>query len=231
MNKTLYKKVILSMIFTGMAASNVVPLHTLASTQTMPQQQKSLENNSFDSGNVKNEVQKMIESILIIDSYAETIHNQSYTELSKISSINRDLEANMSKHQKNATKNAYYWLFTLKPIIKDTSRNTLAYNDTFQASYNQLLTAIDQKDTEKLKNELEKLYNSILKNRQAVDGLLEKLKTFRDKMAEDTRDFKEDSNELTSIVASKNAGIPLLQQRIENFNNTIKENQDKRSGY
>ncbi|PEQ60944.1 HBL/NHE enterotoxin family protein [Bacillus cereus] len=231
MNKTLYKKVILSMIFTGMAASNVVPLHTLASTQTMPQQQKSLENNSFDSGNVKNELQKMIESMLIIDLYAVTIRNQSYTDLSKISSINRDLEANMSKHQENAKKNADYWLFTLKPIINDTSRNTLAYNDTFQASYNQLLTAIDQKDTEKFKNELEKLYNSILKNSQEVDGLLEKLKTFRDKMAEDTRDFKENSNKMTSIVASKNAGIPLLQQQIENFNNTIKENQDKRGGY
>ncbi|PHE52965.1 enterotoxin, partial [Bacillus toyonensis] len=43
--------------------------------------------------------------------------------------------------------------------------------------------------------------------------------------------FKDDSNQLKSILESTNAGIPLLQQQIDNFNNIIKENNDKRGGY
>lgn len=75
------------------------------------------------------------------------------------------------------------------------------------------------------------MYNSILYNSQKLDVLLEKLKNFQGEIAENTRNFKEDFNQLENILESTNAGIPLLQQRIENCNNTIKENYDKRGGY
>lgn len=75
------------------------------------------------------------------------------------------------------------------------------------------------------------MYNTILYNSQKLDVLLEKLKNFQDEIAENTRNFKEDFNQLENILESTNAGIPLLQQRIENCNNTIKENYDKRGGY
>ncbi|MGG2066039.1 HBL/NHE enterotoxin family protein [Bacillus sp. S14(2024)] len=235
MNKKLYKKIILSTLITGMAASNVVPLHTFAAEQTVQrsisQQQESNKNYSLGPDEFKEVMEKMGASILTMDSYAQTIRNQQQTDLSKISSINSNLQANMIKHQKDAQTNATYWLDDLKPHIMKTNQNSVSYNDTFQASYNQLLTALDQKDTGKFKNELEKLYNSILKNSQEVDGLLEKLKTFRNKMAEDTRSFKEDANQLKSILESTNAGIPLLQQQINNCNNTIKQNYDRRGGY
>ncbi|MEN1939238.1 HBL/NHE enterotoxin family protein [Paenibacillus sp. 102] len=235
MNKKLYKKVILSTIITGMAASNVIPLHTFAAEQTVQNSvsQQQEDSKSYDLGpdKYKEVMEKMGASILTMDSYAQTIRNQEQTDLSKISSINGDLRANMIKHQKDVKTNATYWLDDLKSHIMKTNQNSVSYNDTFQASYNQLLAALDQKDTGKFKSELEKLYNSILKNSQEVDGLLEKLKTFRNKMAEDTRSFKEDSNQLQSILASTNDSIPLLQQQINNFNNIIKENNDKRGGY
>ncbi|WP_404457081.1 MULTISPECIES: HBL/NHE enterotoxin family protein [unclassified Bacillus (in: firmicutes)] len=235
MNKKMYKKVILSTIITGMAASNVIPLHTFAAEQTVKnsvsQQQEDSKSYSLGPDKYKEVMEKMGASILTIDSYALTIINQQLTDLSKISSINRDLQANMIQHQNDAQTNAIYWFDDLKPHMMKTNQNIVSYNDTFQASYNQLLAALDQKDTMTFKNELENLYNNILKDSQEVDGLLEKLKTFRNKMAEDTRSFKADSNQLISILESTNAGIPLLQQQINNYNNTIKENYDKRGGY
>lgn len=234
-NEKLYKKVILSTIITGMAASNVIPLHTFAAEQTVQnsvsQQQEDSKSYSLGPDKYKEVMEKMGASILTIDSYALTIINQQRTDLSKISSINGDLQANMIQHQNDAQTNAIYWFDDLKPHMMKTNQNIVSYNDTFQASYNQLLAALDQKDTVTFKNELEKLYNNILKDSQEVDGLLEKLKTFRNKMAEDTRSFKADSDQLISILESTNAGIPLLQQQINNYNNIIKENYDKRGGY
>ncbi|MGG1790059.1 HBL/NHE enterotoxin family protein [Bacillus mycoides] len=235
MNKKLYQKVILSTIITGMAASNVIPLHTFAAEQIVQNSdsQQQEDSKSYDLGpdKYKEVMEKMGASILTMDSYALTIINQQLTDLSKISSINGDLQANMVQHQNDAQTNAIYWFDDLKPHMMKTIQNSVGYNDTFQASYNQLLAAIDQKDTVKLKNELEKLHNSILKNSQEVDGLLENLKTFRNKMAEDTSSFKDDSDQLKSILENTNAGIPHLQQQITNYNNTIKENYDKRGGY
>ncbi|PED17056.1 HBL/NHE enterotoxin family protein [Bacillus toyonensis] len=235
MNKKLYKKIILSTIIIGMAASNVIPLHTFAAEQTvqnsMSRQQEDIKSYSLGPDKYKEVMEKMGASILTMDSYAQTIRNQEQTDLSKISSINGNLQENMIQHQKDAQRNATYWLDNLKPDVMKTNQNSVSYNDTFQASYDQLLVALDQKDTVVFKNELEKLYNSILKNSQEVNGLLEKLKTFRNTMAEDTRSFKDDSNQLKSILESTNAGIPLLQQQIDNFNNIIKENNDKRGGY
>ncbi|PGT15817.1 non-hemolytic enterotoxin subunit C [Bacillus cereus] len=231
MNKNLYKKIILSTIITGMAASNVIPLHTLAAEQTVSQQQEEIKSYSLGPDNYKEVMEKMGASILTMDSYAQTIFQQQQTDLSKISSINGDLRANMIKHQWDAKANAGFWSGDLKPHIMRANQNIVSYNDTFQASYNLLLTALDQKDTGKLKYELEKLYNSILKNSQELDILLENLKKFQSEMTENTRNFKEDFNRLEIILESTNAGIPVLKQQIDYCNNTIKENYDKRGGY
>ncbi|WP_144507345.1 HBL/NHE enterotoxin family protein [Bacillus mycoides] len=234
MNKKLYKKVILSTIITGMAASNVIPLHTFAAEQAVQNSvsQQQEDSKSYDLGpdKYKEVMEKMGANILTMDSYAQTIRNQQQTDLSKISSINGDFKANMIKHQKDAQTNATYWLDNLKPDIMKTIQNSVSYNDTFQASYDQLLAAIDKKDIVTFKFRMVRLYRSILENSEEVDGLLEKLKTFRNKMAEDTSSFKADSDQLKSILESTNAGIPLLQQQIDNFNNIIKENYDKRGG-
>lgn len=124
-------------------------------------------------------------------------------------------------------KNATYWLENLKPRIMNTNQNIVDYNDTFQTHYSILLAAIDQKDTEKLKTELEKLYQSILTNKSEVNELLEQLKTFRNKMTADTQNFKQDTNQLTTILASTTAGIPYLEQRINGYNESIKKSNDQ----
>ncbi len=139
-----------------------------------------------------------------MDSYAKLIQNQQETDLSKISSINSEFKGNMIQHQRDAKINAAYWLNNMKPQIMKTDQNIINYNNTFQSYYNDMLIAIDQKDSGKLKADLEKLYADIVKNQNEVDGLLGNLKAFRDRMAKDTNSFKEDTNQLTSILASTN---------------------------
>ncbi|PEP03075.1 enterotoxin [Bacillus toyonensis] len=219
-----------------MAVSNVIPLHTFAAEQTVQnsvsQQQEGIESYSLGPDKYKEVMEKMAANILTMDSYAQTIRNQQQTDLSNISSINGDLQANMIQHQKDAKTNATYWIDSLKPHMMKTIQNSVSYNDTFQASYDQLLAALDEKDSvlfkANFKFRLVRLYRSILENSEEVDKLLERLKTFRDTMAEDTSSFKGDSNQLMSILESKNSGISLLQQQINNYNNIIEKHSRKR---
>ncbi|PGD48355.1 enterotoxin, partial [Bacillus toyonensis] len=83
------------------------------------------------------------------------------------------LQANMIQHQKDAKTNATYWIDSLKPHMMKTIQNSVSYNDTFQASYDQLLAALDEKDSvlfkANFKFRLERLYRSILENSEEVD--------------------------------------------------------------
>lgn len=211
----------------GVATSNVLPLHPLAAGLEEQQlQQKSAENYSLGPAGFKDVMAQTTTSVFAMDSYAKLIRNQQETDLNKISSINDNLRLNMIQHQKDAKINATYWLEKMRPQIMKTDQNIIDFNDVFQAHYNSLLGAIDQKDNGKLKEGLEELYASILKNEKEVNVLLGDLKTFRNRMEKDTKSFKNDSNQLNSILASTNAGIPVLQQQINTYNDLIKKSND-----
>ncbi|WJE50704.1 HBL/NHE enterotoxin family protein [Bacillus cereus] len=223
MNKRFYKKIMLSMMVLGVTTSNIIPHHTFAAEQTVQENNKQY---SLGPEGFQDVMAQSLSSVLVMDSYAKTLRNQLETDLSSISSLNSGLRENMIKHQKDAQANAAYWLNTIKPKIMKTNQNVVNYNDAFQTQYSILLAAIDQRDTGKLKAGLEKLYQSILINKSEVDELLNQLKTFRSKMEDDTKSFKEDSNELTNALASTSVGIPYLQQQINNYNESIKKSND-----
>lgn len=212
----------------GVGMSNVLPMKPLAVgfEGGHQLQQKSAENYSLGPAGFKDVMAQTTTSVFVMDSYAKLIRNQQETDLNKISSINNNLRLNMIQHQKDAKINAAYWLEKMRPKIIKTNQNVIDYNDVFQAYYNNLLGAIDQKDSMKLKAGLEELYSSILKNEKEVDVLLGELKTFRNRMEKDTISFKSDSKQLNSILASTNAGIPVLQQQINTYNDLIKKSND-----
>ncbi|KEK24090.1 non-hemolytic enterotoxin subunit C [Bacillus gaemokensis] len=228
MKKSMYKKIILSIMIAGVTTGNLLPLQPYAAEQKekIHSLQESNKNYSLGPAGFQDAMVQTTSSIFAMDSYAKTIRNQQETDLSRISLINSNLRENMVKHQKDAKVNASYWLDEMKPQILKTDQNIVEFNDIFQAYYSNLLAAIDQKDSGKLKSDLEKLYNIILNNQNEVDRLLGNLKTFRNRMVEDTKSFKDDSNQLTSILASTNAGIPLLQQQINTYNDSIKKSND-----
>ncbi|WP_426951781.1 HBL/NHE enterotoxin family protein [Bacillus mycoides] len=226
MEKRFYKKCLLAIMIAGVATSNVLPLHPFAAEQNVKTLQESAKNYSLGPAGFQDVMAQTTSSIFAMDSYAKLIQNQQETDLSKISSINGNLRGNMIQHQKDAKINAAYWLNNMKPQIMKTDQNIIDYNNTFQAYYSDMLLAIDQKDSVKLKANLEKLYADILKNQNEVDVLLGNLKAFRDRMAKDTNSFKEDTNQLTAILASTNAGIPALEQQINTYNDSIKKSND-----
>lgn len=228
MNKWFNKKIMLSMMIVGIVANNIVPLHLYAEQQSKIHSsvQKSNKSNSLGPAGFKGVMEKKTTNVLVLDSYAKTILNQQEADLSKISSINSNLQESMIKHQKDAKVNASFWLNEMKPQILKTDQNIVEFNETFQSYYSSLIAAVDQKDKEKMKSDLEKLYSSILSNKSEADKLLETLKAFRSSMATDTKSFKDDSNQLTAILASTDAEIPLLQQQMNTYNASIKKNKD-----
>ncbi|MED1409878.1 MULTISPECIES: HBL/NHE enterotoxin family protein [Bacillus] len=226
MRNNFYKKCLLTIMIAGVATSNAVPLHPLAAEQNVKTLQENAENYSLGPAGFQDVMAQTTSSIFAMDSYAKLIQNEQETDLSKISSINGELRGNMIQHQKDAKINAAYWLNEMKPQIMKTDQNIIDFNNTFQTYYNRLLSAIDQKDSVKLKADLEKLYADILKNQNEVDVLLGNLKAYRDRMTKDTNSFKEDSNQLTAILASTNAGIPALEQQINTYNDSIKKSND-----
>ncbi|PGB02019.1 HBL/NHE enterotoxin family protein, partial [Bacillus toyonensis] len=95
-----------------------------------------------------------------------------------------------------------------------TNQNIINYNTKFQNYYDTLVAAVDAKDKATLTKGLTRLSSSINENKAQVDQLVEDLKKFRNKMTSDTQNFKGDANQITSILASQDAGIPLLQNQI-----------------
>jgi non-hemolytic enterotoxin B/C len=83
------------------------------------------------------------------------------------------------------------------------------------------VAAVDAKDKATLTKGLTRLSSSINENKAQVDQLVEDLKKFRNKMTSDTQNFKGDANQITSILASQDAGIPLLQNQITTYNEAI----------
>ncbi len=122
----------------------------------------------------------------------------------------------MIQHQDTARGNAKQWLDVLKPQLISTNQNIINYNTKFQNYYDTLVAAVDAKDKATLTKGLTRLSSSINENKAQVDQLVEDLKKFRNKMTSDTQNFKGDANQITSILASQDAGIPLLQK--SNYN-------------
>lgn len=60
-----------------------------------------------------------------------------------------------------------------------------------------------------------------MENKQAVDKLIVDLKKFREKLESDTKNLKAHTNEITTILASQETGIPLLKNQIETYYDAI----------
>ncbi|CJA44550.1 Enterotoxin 40 kDa subunit [Streptococcus pneumoniae] len=158
---------------------------------------------------------------LVMDLYALTIIKQGNVNFGNVSSVDAALKGKVIQHQDTARGNAKQWLDVLKPQLISTNQNIINYNTKFQNYYDTLVAAVDAKDKATLTKGLTRLSSSINENKAQVDQLVEDLKKFRNKMTSDTQNFKGDANQITSILASQDAGIPLLQNKITTYNEAI----------
>lgn len=230
MNQKVYKKIVLSILIAGLTTSSVTSFHTYAAEQSAQtislQKQEIYIEYSLGPEKFQEVMDTVATSLVIMNSYSQTILEQKEVDFKGVNSLNHDLKTNIHTHQKDAWLNATYWLNEMKPNITQVNQDIVNYSITFQEYYARLLLAINQNDTSTLKTELEKLYNSILVNKKKNDQLLSELISFRDKMSVDTQNFKLDVDAVTSILASFDHGIPLLQQQITQYNDVIKKQKD-----
>ncbi|MGX4670523.1 non-hemolytic enterotoxin subunit C [Cerasibacillus sp. JNUCC 74] len=217
MRKEWLKKMILSLIAVGIITSHIAPQQTFADVSIQQEDEYD-----FGPGKLADELTILTSNAYILNSHAMKMFAQNVPDLKNIALIDRELKDKLYSDQVNSKMNGREWLVNIKPLLTTTSQNIVGYNETFQSHYNNLTTALRGKNIENFKSELSLLYNEILDNKEQVDNLSRKLISFRDDLTRDTNNFKSNFNQLTSIITSTNAGVPLLKKEIERYYEEIK---------
>ncbi|WP_243522905.1 HBL/NHE enterotoxin family protein [Bacillus pseudomycoides] len=230
MTKKPYKVMALSAIMAVVAAGNILPAHTYAAestTKPIPIHASASDASdkyseySLGPDGLRDAMERTGSNALVMDLYALTIIKQANVNFNGITTVDDSLKTKVVHHQNVARGNANQWLDTIKPQLISTNQNIINYNTKFQNYYDTLVTAVDNQDKATLTKGLTRLSASITENKEKVDKLVEDLKKFRNKMTTDTQNFKGDANQLTSILASQDAGIPLMQNQITTYNEAI----------
>ncbi|MGM0865426.1 MAG: HBL/NHE enterotoxin family protein [Bacillota bacterium] len=229
MKKIPYKVMAISALIT-VSASNILPAQALAKNSTViPSPTSATVSSTNDQypgyllgpDGLRDAMEQTGSNALVMDLYALTIIKQANVNFNGITTVNDSLKSSIVHHQSVARGNANYWLDRLKPQLISTNQNIINYNIKYQNYYDTLVTAVDNQDKGTLTKGLSRLSSSISDNKAKVDELVQELRTFRDKMTADTQNFKGDANQITSILASQDAGIPLLQNQITTYNQAI----------
>ncbi|PDY96914.1 enterotoxin [Bacillus thuringiensis] len=231
MTKKPYKVMALSALITVMAAGSIMPTYASAAESTAkstPIHAKTgttgdYPDYSLGPEGLKEAITNTGSNALVMDLYALTIIKQANADFNGLNSIDTSLRTKIINDQNIARINAGQWLDKLKPQMISTNQNIINYNTKFQNYYDTLITAVNNKDKETLSNGLTRLNNDVVANKAEVDELLGELREFRKKMATDTQNFKQDATQITSILASQDAGIPLLQNQLTTYHATIAE--------
>ncbi|PEJ38903.1 non-hemolytic enterotoxin subunit B [Bacillus pseudomycoides] len=230
MTKKPYKVMALSAIMAVVAAGNILPAHTYAAESTtkpipihasVSDASGKYSEYSLGPDGLRDAMARTGSNALVMDLYALTIIKQANVNFNGITTVDDSLKTKVVHHQDVARGNANHWLDTIKPQLISTNQNIINYNTKFQNYYDTLVTAVDNKDKATLTKGLTRLSASITENKEKVDKLVADLKQFRNKMTTDTQNFKGDANQLTSILASQDAGIPLMQNQITTYNEAI----------
>ncbi|HHQ2481139.1 TPA: HBL/NHE enterotoxin family protein [Bacillus cereus] len=230
MKKKSFKVVVLSTMI--LAASNVMPVYTLAVENkeqpisihtTVASVSNTHPEYSLGPEGLREAIKKTGSNALVMDLYALSIIKQANINFNDVTVVDKSLKTKIIHHQNIAKDNANKWLNKIKNQLISTNQNIVNYNNKFQNYYDALVTAVDNKDRATLTKGLTKLSVSISENKGKTDKLVDSLRKFRNKMTEDTQNFKNDSNQLTSILSSQDAGIPLLQAKMTAYNEAVRK--------
>ncbi|PEZ46363.1 hemolytic enterotoxin [Bacillus thuringiensis] len=198
--------------------SFAITIQALSSTVTKQEKISSLGPEGFQES-----VNKNMSCIFIMDLYAENMRNQSTTDFSNANQIDKDLQTQIVEHNTQAKKNAIEWQQVIKPSMLENTQNIIQFNDTFQEISQVLSEAIEKKNKDKIKKQVEQLYAQVKKNRQKTDTILKKINDFQQGLNTDQQNYNADFIELQPILNTMGMDIPKLQQKIKNLNDEIKK--------
>ncbi|WP_320750054.1 HBL/NHE enterotoxin family protein [Bacillus thuringiensis] len=145
--------------------------------------------------------------------YAQMILKQPEINLNSIK--DNTLRTMVVEHQQQNKNNALRWNKEIKPNLLKMNEAMIAYENDFSNQYFNMIQAINQKDSSKLKACMQQLYTKILQYAQENDSLVKDLISLRDQMSNDVQHFTADANTVDIILIGIDASIPNLQRDIE----------------
>jgi non-hemolytic enterotoxin B/C len=223
--KKIYKSFLLPLMAVTIAFSTIAPSYAYAEAQTLEQTQTDPTDiyNKYELGpdGLREAMKTTGSNALVMDLYALTVIKQPNISFKNVNSIETNLQKKILMDQDNARENAKEWLDQLKPQLIATNENIINYDNKFEGYYNNLLEATENKDTKALTARLTRLSNSVLENKQEVNELIIDLKKFREKLQTDTQNLKANTNQLSTILTSQDAGVPLFQKQIDAYYEAI----------
>ncbi|EIT84744.1 non-hemolytic enterotoxin b [Fictibacillus macauensis ZFHKF-1] len=228
MSKKPYKVMTVTALAAALFTGSVVPAY--AATNDAPAAVKSVKaaaqkEVSYQLGpdGLREALAETGNHTIVMDLYALSVLKQANITLNGVTSIDDTLKGKINSHQSLSKANANFWLDTVKPHIVQTNQNIVNYDTKFSTYYNTLIKAVDDGNKKTLETGLTKLKTEISGNQEEVENLIQELQSFRNKLSKDTQSFKDDANEVTAILASEDAGIPLLENQITTYNKTVRD--------
>ncbi|WP_420974212.1 HBL/NHE enterotoxin family protein [Bacillus thuringiensis] len=235
MAKNKYKSIIL---LTTILASTILPTYTFAEKTTIKSVSKSIEsdllkisNPYLGPDNLKRSLQEVSNNAFMLDVFAKTvIKTPDFSFDGNIFSDweDKDLLNTVLKDQRDSKDNANYWLNTLKPHMIKINQNIITSGTKFNNQSDAILDAIHTHDKEKLENLIRNLYQSNKLEKESVTSLLTSLNTFREKLTENTKQFKGNATELSHRMAGNSALVTSLNTSLQLYKKQLADEIESR---
>lgn len=201
----------------------VPPGYAAAASPLQHTNQSSLDENASKSL-VPTDLEQVLTAtgshIAVLDTYALLVKQQPAFKFTA-TLVQPDVINKIGKDQSTTKGNANTWLYQIKPQIIQTNEDIFSFGRKFDNYYAVLMKAIDSANNKNLKTGIGLLYKDIQVNKQSVVQLIETLKTFRNAIVQDGKNFTDNSQTITKIFEENNLHIQQLQESIVQYQKNI----------
>ncbi|PEF60490.1 HBL/NHE enterotoxin family protein [Bacillus cereus] len=215
-----------AMIAAMLATGTLAPVVQAASpTQQQTTSNKStnvkVEDKYLGPEGLKKALEETGSHVVVMDAYALTVIKMPDINLQS-NAVKPELIQQVKVDQATARGNASQWLDSLKPNLIQLSQDIVNFGTKFDKYRDNLTKAIDEKNVTNLRNGVQLLAKDVDKYKQETDVLVTKLTDFRDKLTKDSQNFDKHTNDILAIMKGQEAGIPVLEQQIKTYQDSVK---------
>ncbi|PEJ73706.1 HBL/NHE enterotoxin family protein [Bacillus wiedmannii] len=217
-------------LMTVMTTASIAPSYVFAETskevnsQNQQQSNIHLPDKYLGPEGLQKALQDTGSHVVVLDAYALTLLKSPSIKLDKnlfTDQKDKDLVDSVENSQKTAQSHAKDWTDVLKPQLIQVNQGIVNYGTKFDNYYKTIADAASNQDKDTVKQGVQRLYNSVEENKQAVEQLVTNLKSFRDNLITDTNNFQQNTNILLANLEGKNAILPTLQKEIDAYNTQV----------
>ena len=173
----------------------------------------------LSSPQLVNKLNGVVDASNIVSYYCKSIIAQNDIKLAALE--------NLPAHQNTARKHAQYWQESVEPKIQQCFADTVNFSSAFLGKYDHLNSLIDQmKNGNQLaKDEFATTVRTLTVQLDAVVGNAKDVTTdveqFSQKLNQDTRKFRSDSEEAETKIIGDNGVLKALQCQLDAINKAI----------